>query len=154
MDWYADEILDGLTKLMSLGLDRTPAADLVQITAATWIDATTSGHEWDQRRDTPRIRAAFSTLQRTRESWPAPRHFLDAMPRIEQRAIGYQVKPVTKEQADARLAEIREMLLVKELEATNEPRPPRGEKFETSAQERSAIERELIDRKRAAGGDA
>jgi hypothetical protein len=152
MDWYADEILDGLTKLMSLGLDRTPAADLVQITAATWIDATTSGHEWDQRRDTPRIRAAFSTLQRTRESWPAPRHFLDAMPRIEQRAIGYEVKPLTKEQADERVAEIKRLLAEPRSE---DPRPLRGPQFQTTPEQRNAAERELMDRKTAAaGGDA
>lgn len=149
MDWYTSEIIDGLTKLMSLGLDRTPAADLVQITAATWIDATTAGHEWDQTRDTTRIRAAFQTLARTRESWPGPRHFLDALPRVEQRALRYEVKPLTKEQADERLAELRRMLNEPLPEA---PRPERGVKFDTTTEERAAAERDLIDRKTSAAG--
>lgn len=80
MDWYTNEIIDGLTKLMSLSLDRTPASDLVQITAATWIDATSYDRDWQQERDTPRIRGAFSTLARTSDSWPSPRKFLEALP--------------------------------------------------------------------------
>lgn len=118
MDWYTSEIIDGLTKLMSLSLERTPAADMVQITAATWIDASTADRSWDQRRDTPRIRAAFSTLARTSLQWPAPRHFLDALPRVEQRAIGYEVKPLPPAEADARLAALRA-----ELDAAPKPAP-------------------------------
>lgn len=85
----------------------------MQITAATWIDATTAGRQWDQARDTARIRAAFSTLAQTRDQWPAPRHFLDAIPRMEQKAIGYEVKPATPEQAAKALATIGKLLDVR-----------------------------------------
>lgn len=110
MNWYANEIFDGLTKLFSLGLDRTPASDSVQLTALAWVEATTVDYVWEKERDTPRIRASFITLQRTRDSWPAPKHFLENLPRVDQRAIGYEVKPVSRAEADARLAEIRRIL--------------------------------------------
>lgn len=74
------------------------------------MEALTTGKSWDQPRDTPRIRAAFATLANTREMWPAPRHFLDALPRVEQAAIGYEVRPATKSEAEARMSEIRRLL--------------------------------------------
>lgn len=75
-----------------------------------WVEVARQGRSWDEQRDTPRIRQAFVTLASTREQWPAPRHFLDALPRIETAAIGYEVKPATKEEADAAMATIRAML--------------------------------------------
>jgi len=110
MDWFTREMIDGLTQLMSLSLDRTPPADSVQITAATWINATTAGREWDRERDTRRIRAAFATLQATSDKWPSPRHFLAALPHVEQRAMGYEVKPLSPAEAEARMAALRRML--------------------------------------------
>lgn len=91
-------------------MDRTPAADLIDGTVLTWHEAITSRHRWDRKRDTDRIRAAFVTLSLTRESWPQPRHFLDALPRVEQQALGYEIKPLSPAEADRRLAEIRKML--------------------------------------------
>lgn len=87
MDWFHDEILDGLTKLMSLSLDRTPAFDMIQMTAATWVEATTMRRVWDRDRDTTRIRAAFRTLALTREAWPMPRHFIDVLPQTKTMAL-------------------------------------------------------------------
>jgi hypothetical protein len=110
MDWLAIELLNGLTKLLSLGLDRTPASDVIEITVGTWHEAITTGRVFDQSRDTPRVRAAFVTLAQTAERWPQPRHFLDALPRIEQAALRYEVKPVSPEEAERRMAEIRKTL--------------------------------------------
>lgn len=96
--------------MLCLGLDRTPATDLIDGTVMAWREALADGRVWDQARDTPRIRAAFVLLARTRESWPAPRHFIDALPRVEQAAIGYEVKPATPDEASAAMARIRAML--------------------------------------------
>jgi hypothetical protein len=155
MDWFHNEMIDGLTKLMSLSLDRTPAADSVQITAATWIEATTTGRVWDQARDASRIRAAFSTLYSTSEKWPAPRHFLDALPRVEVRALDYEVKPASREDAQAAMARIREML-GESVPAFKHPVEPTNR---TLPEDREAIERELRqhyqrDGKAAAAGDS
>jgi hypothetical protein len=91
-------------------LDRTPATDLIDGTVMAWHEAITTGRTFDQRRDTDRIRAAFVTLATTRESWPQPKHFLDALPRVEQAALRYEVKPASPQEAAAALARIREML--------------------------------------------
>lgn len=48
-------------------------------TAAMWLRAV-QHLDWEPSRDIPRIEAAFDTLARSRESWPAPMHFLAAMP--------------------------------------------------------------------------
>ena len=110
MDWLAIEILTGIQKLLCLGLDRTPATDLIDGTVMAWHEAITVGRTFDQQRDTGRIRSAFVTLASTRETWPTPKHFLDALPRVEQAALAYEVKPATKEQAAAALAKIKEVL--------------------------------------------
>lgn len=95
MDWFQNEMIDGLTKLMSLSLDRTPASDVLQITAATWIDAATWERAWERERDTARIRGAFATLSRTCDHWPSPKQFLAALPDSTQlRLAGAGERPV------------------------------------------------------------
>lgn len=79
-------------------------------TVLAWHEAITTGRTWDRARDAHRIRAAFVTLAQTRESWPQPRHFLEALPRVEQAALGYEVKPLSPAEAAQRLAAIRELL--------------------------------------------
>lgn len=78
--WIHHEILDGLSKLLCLSLERSPAADMIAGTAAAWVEAVTSGRDWVESRDRQRFRAAFVTLANTREQWPAPKHFIEAMP--------------------------------------------------------------------------
>lgn len=154
MDWLTTELLTGFQKLLCLGLDRTPASDLLQGTVLAWREAITAGRDWDEQRDAPRIRQAFVTLATARETWPAPRHFLDALPRIEQRALGYEVKPASPEQAQARLAEIRRVLD----EPLPEHTPKPHQRVRSEGVDHDAIERELqqhyTDRKSAAAGDA
>jgi hypothetical protein len=79
-DWLRNAILDGLTKLMTLSLDRQPAADVIVGTAGTWLEAITHARSWDQQRDLPHIRAAFVMLAGHCVEWPKPRQFLDALP--------------------------------------------------------------------------
>ena len=59
MDWLTRELMTGFQKLLCLGLDRTPASDLIEGTVMAWAEAITAGRAWDQERDAPRIRAAF-----------------------------------------------------------------------------------------------
>lgn len=105
--WLLVEIATGLQKLAALSLDRTPAAELLTATAKVWYEAITDGLTYDQARDTARIQQAFRTLAHTRESWPAPKHLLDAMPRIEQQSLGYEVKPTSPEEASKILDRLR-----------------------------------------------
>ncbi|MFZ0871577.1 MAG: hypothetical protein WAM90_12745 [Rhodanobacter sp.] len=78
--WIENEILLGFQKLMTLGLDRQPAADLIEGTLLTWVEAVTHGKRWEQDRDTNRIRDAFATLAATCNVWPSPAVFLLAVP--------------------------------------------------------------------------
>jgi hypothetical protein len=134
-----DEVLTGLQKLCPLSLDRTPAAEVLPGTALSWHEAITAGRDWDKTRDTPRIRAAFTTLANTRETWPAPKHFLDALPRVEQRSLAYEVKPLPAAEADARLAALRAEL-DKPLPESGERPVPRRMQTTTDV---AAAEREL-----------
>lgn len=82
MNWVKSELITGIQKLLCLNLDRSPARDMLKGTASAWFEAITDGNAWDQERDAPRFRAAFRTLAKTRETWPAPKHFLEALPSI------------------------------------------------------------------------
>lgn len=79
-DWLQNEILNGLSKLMTLSLDRQPAADLIEGTAGTWCEAICSDRTWERERDTSRVRQAFATLCGECDQWPPPAYFLRALP--------------------------------------------------------------------------
>lgn len=115
--------MTGFQKLLCLSLERTPATDLIDGTVMAWQEAVTDGRTWEQGRDAARIAQAFVTMGRTRRTWPAPADFLDALPRVEQAAIAYEVKPASPEQAKAALAKIRAMLATTG-EAMPSHRPP------------------------------
>lgn len=77
-EWLLVELASGLQRLACLSLDRTPAAEILTGTATAWLEALTDSRTWDESRDTPRIRQAFTTLARTSRRWPAPAEFLTA----------------------------------------------------------------------------
>ena len=153
-EWLLDEIAEGMQKLFCLGLERTPAAEVIPGTAQAWHEALIASRKWDERRDADRIRAAFTTLATVRESWPAPRHFLDALPQVGQAAIGYEGKPASRAEAAAAMARCRAML-------TDVPtfRPESRVKSVVPAAEKTQAERELAEhygrgKMEAAGPDA
>jgi hypothetical protein len=80
MDWIKHELLTGFQKLLTLGLERQPAAEVIPGTVATWLETLTHGRKFDRERDTWRFRAAFITLAGRQRTWPVPRDLLDAMP--------------------------------------------------------------------------
>lgn len=105
--WINDAIMDGLSRLLCLGLDRTPASDLIEGTAAMWAEALTEGRVWDEQLDGPRFHKAFVKLSQIRRTWPAPADFLEALPPREQLALTKQpikANPERAEQAARELA--------------------------------------------------
>lgn len=95
--------MDGLCKLVTLSLERTPCMDLIASTAGTWIEALCHGREWRQSLDQLRVRRAFIALAGTCTVWPAPRQLLDAMPRrITVMKILAGVRPDTSSFGGAR----------------------------------------------------
>ncbi|KOQ78860.1 hypothetical protein ABW45_04630 [Stenotrophomonas maltophilia] len=108
-DWIKREIAEGLKRLMCLGLERTPAAEVIQLTAAVWLEAITEGREFDQELDAPRFRRAFAVLCRDCRQWPLPSSLLEAMQPREQLAITKQpikANPERAEQAARELASV------------------------------------------------
>lgn len=85
-EWLRSEVLDGLCKLVTLSLERTPAVDVIAGTAETWMEAICHRREWHEAQDRMRVRRSFATLASTSTSWPTPKLFLDSLPpRMTQR---------------------------------------------------------------------
>lgn len=101
--------MTGFQKLICLGLERQPAADLIPGTVAAWCEAITRGRCWDETRDRPRLRQAFTTLAATRKTWPAPGDLLEALPPAPQ-LKALPAKPADPERAKRCIAEVRSML--------------------------------------------
>src|SRR5688572_363811 len=87
MDWMETEILTGFQRLTCLGLDREPSAEIMPGMVMAWCEAIRAGRSFTEA-DAPRFRRAFQLLANTRESWPAPVHFLTLLPAPEH--IAYQ----------------------------------------------------------------
>lgn len=137
--WIHHEILDGLSKLLCLSLERSPAADMIAGTAAAWVEAVTFGREWVESRDRPRFRAAFVTLANTREQWPAPKHFIEAMPAAPAPlALVREHKPASPEAARKAVERITSLL-----GEVAQPMPKARVDRETTAEQRQQIEAEL-----------
>lgn len=137
--WIHHEILDGLSKLLCLSLERSPAADMIAGTAAAWVEAVTFGREWVESRDRQRFRAAFVTLANTREQWPAPKHFIEAMPAAPSPlALVRDRRPADPEVARKAVEKITAML-----GGVVQPMPKARVERETTAEQRERIEAEL-----------
>jgi len=80
--WIRNEIATGFQKLVTLSLDRQPAAEVIPGTVMTWLEVITTGREFQPERDRDRFRKAFRTLAGRCTHWPAPREFLDALPSL------------------------------------------------------------------------
>lgn len=83
--------------------------DTVDGTVAAWMESLTYGRVWDEQRDTPRIRKAFSVLMQTSERWPSPSQFNDCLPRIVNTLDALPRVILTDEQRIANLDRLAEM---------------------------------------------
>lgn len=106
-----------------MGLERTPAAEILPGTAEAWCEAVATGRVFDRDLDTARIRRAFVTLAGTRTSWPAPLHFIEALPQREQLALTKQPIPADPARAAAAVEEVRRMLSGKDVAAEQGEEP-------------------------------
>lgn len=113
-NWIHDEILDGLSQLLCLSLDRTPAADMIAGTAMGWHRAVTDDRVWDQQLDTPRFRKAFTNLIKNRRQWPSPADFMEAMPPREQLALTKQPIKADPDRAARAAVELAGVIGVRE----------------------------------------
>lgn len=79
MNPIEQEIRRGLSKLVCLSLDHTPAMDMLEGTVSAWCSAITYRKVWTQA-DMPRFVEAFGYLLQNCSHWPSPQDFLQAMP--------------------------------------------------------------------------
>src|ERR1700722_5066682 len=114
--WIENEILLGFQKLMTLGLDRQPAADLIEGTVMAWCEAVIAGRVFEQERDAPRFRASFTSLLRHCTQWPTPREFLEALPRLASEPTSKRI-----ESAQSRMMGMRAMAEIAQLLGINQP---------------------------------
>lgn len=139
-------------KLLSIRLNGCPPDDMIELTARTWLEAVMDGREWDRQRDESRMQAAFVTIAKTRETWPAPKHFIDAIPPIPPApAIGYERKPASPEAIERARKQVEAMAA-----GVVTPMPKAKVERDTTPEQRERIEAELrthYDAKRAAAGD-
>lgn len=115
MDWLKREILTGVQRLLCLGLDGQPAAEVLPGTVAAWCEAIQRGRLMDEQRDVPRIREAFATVVSRARRWPAPIDLIEALPRwIPQDTValpvGSEEQARRDEAAQANLARLKAML--------------------------------------------
>lgn len=102
--------MTGFQKLLCLGLERTPATDLIEGTVLTWREVVLQGRAFDEQLDADRFRRAFVSLAATRTSWPAPIDFLTALPDRDQLALSRQSVKADPSRAAAACAEIADAL--------------------------------------------
>lgn len=99
--------------MLCLGLDRTPAAEIIPGTLQAWMEAVTDSRLWDQDRDTARVRQAFLTMAKTRRTWPAPADFIESLPPIRQEMLPPPVKPSDPAKVEAIMRELGKTLGVR-----------------------------------------
>lgn len=110
-DWLQREVAEGFKRLMCLGLERTPAAEVIQLTVAVWLEALGEGRSWNQQRDQERIRRGFAVLCRTRTAWPQPQNLLDALPApTAQQRLTREIRPASPERVAEAVAELADWL--------------------------------------------
>ncbi len=91
MDWMETEIMEGFQRLTCLSLEREPSVEILPGMVMAWCDTIRSGRSFNEN-DAPRFREAFRVLMKTRSAWPAPAHFLEAMPApsLAQKRMTYE----------------------------------------------------------------
>lgn len=101
-------IAQGLRSLLVLGLDRTPAAEVLPETIRVWTDDLWRGRGWTEF-DVGRIEHAFRVLRQTSRIWPQMADFVDALPAPPRPQI-LPPPPLTPEQEARRKAAAAEGL--------------------------------------------
>lgn len=106
--------MTGFQKLYCLGLERTPAAEILPGTAKVWVETLADRFDWSRERDAPRIRRAFVVLAGTRRNWPLPQDFMDALPPADSQAR-IERKPDIPETPEGRLKRLQDLGIVQQI---------------------------------------
>lgn len=74
--WFNNLVVTGLQQLYSLSLQGCPAAEVLPLTAVSWVEALWRARPWVEALDAARLAVAFTALAAAAERWPAPRQLL------------------------------------------------------------------------------
>ncbi len=111
--WLERGLAEGLSALLTLGLDGTPAADVICRTADIWrLVAQRQGLKIEEI-DAPRIRKGFEKLlSQGLKRWPEPAALIEALPRRPERPKLDEppLSAAEREAGKQRLRELREQL--------------------------------------------
>lgn len=106
-NWLLTEIETGICKLLCLGLEGQPAAELIEGTVQGWFESITRGRALEPE-DAPRIREGFANVMARCRRWPSPVEFLEGMPKREAATV--TALPVGSEERERRDAAARAAL--------------------------------------------
>jgi hypothetical protein len=70
--WFHNAVIDGVQRLYALNLADRPAAEVLPLTAVTWVEVLWTLLSWDEAQDMRRLAVAFMRLAAAADRWPAP----------------------------------------------------------------------------------
>lgn len=79
-DWFHNAVIEGVQLLVALNLADRPAAEVLPITAGTWVEVLWRWLPWNEALDARRLRDGFAGLAASVERWPAPHQLRGHMP--------------------------------------------------------------------------
>lgn len=119
--WLGEIVKYHMERLRLLNLDGSPAGVAMGEVTRIWAETLAASGNYDEALDAGRFHTAFMTLARVRESWPAPKHLLEALPaRPEPRKL--PAPPATeadRERARVMLASITKKLRMPQHESSS-----------------------------------
>ena len=110
-----------MERLRLLNLDGSPAGVAMGEVTRIWAETLAASGNYDEALDAGRFHAAFMTLARVRESWPAPKHLLEALPSRPE-PLKLPEPPITeadRERARVMLANITKKLRMPQHESSS-----------------------------------
>lgn len=79
--WLEVCVIEGLQMLLTLRLRNAPPVDTVEAVVEVWLAVCMARPvQWEQSRDTARIRHAFLALAGGQDTWPAPSRLFELLP--------------------------------------------------------------------------
>lgn len=105
MKWLKQSLSQGVSMLILLRLRNAPPQDAIAPTLEIWFRTLTYKRHWEQAQDQVRFEEAFIRLAQTCSEFPTPKQLLEAMPKIDYKAL--PEPSVSEAKREEMLAKIR-----------------------------------------------
>jgi len=106
--WFTAEVATGLQRLIAIGLQGTPASEVIGATAESWIAALWHSRQW-QEQQAPQLQQAFIRCCSQIERWPSPKQVLALLPPVAENSPlpPVAISPEKRQQRLNQLAEFK-----------------------------------------------